>query len=177
MLGDGQGRLAAPLSVAAGPSPGSVATGDFNEDGLPDLAVTNSLDDTVSILINLGPDSDGDGVPDRNDDCPGAPNPDQSDADGDGVGDACDNCAPLPNPDQRDADHNGVGDVCDALLSLLLTSPPIRSIESDLDAVRHDLAAERGDLAALKKAVADLSTRVTLIESLPQIRSQLKAGH
>ena len=35
-------------------------------------------------------DSDGDGVPDRFDDCREQPNPDQRDTDGDGFGDACD---------------------------------------------------------------------------------------
>jgi uncharacterized protein (TIGR03790 family) len=35
-------------------------------------------------------DSDGDGVPDRSDDCRVQPNPDQRDSDGDGFGDACD---------------------------------------------------------------------------------------
>jgi hypothetical protein len=35
-------------------------------------------------------DSDGDGVPDSSDNCPGTPNSDQADCDGDGVGDACD---------------------------------------------------------------------------------------
>jgi hypothetical protein len=34
-------------------------------------------------------DQDGDGVPDEDDNCPGAPNPDQWDTDEDGVGDAC----------------------------------------------------------------------------------------
>lgn len=34
-------------------------------------------------------DSDGDGIPDSEDNCPFAFNPDQADADGDGVGDAC----------------------------------------------------------------------------------------
>src|SRR5262249_40276370 len=36
------------------------------------------------------PDSDGDGVPDRRDNCREQPNPDQRDADGDGFGDVCD---------------------------------------------------------------------------------------
>ena len=36
------------------------------------------------------PDSDGDGVPDTQDNCPNTYNPDQADSDGDGVGDACD---------------------------------------------------------------------------------------
>ena len=34
-------------------------------------------------------DEDGDGVPNKFDNCPGQPNPDQDDSDGDGVGDAC----------------------------------------------------------------------------------------
>jgi hypothetical protein len=34
-------------------------------------------------------DSDGDGVPDNEDNCPNTPNPDQADYDGDGMGNAC----------------------------------------------------------------------------------------
>jgi hypothetical protein len=40
------------------------------------------------------PDSDGDGIPDDTDNCPGDPNPDQADNDGDGLGDACDPSEP-----------------------------------------------------------------------------------
>jgi hypothetical protein len=43
------------------------------------------------------PDADGDGIPDATDNCPQAPNPDQTDADGDGIGDACDNFPPTAN--------------------------------------------------------------------------------
>jgi len=39
-----------------------------------------------------GLDSDGDGTPDRVDNCPATPNAVQSDGDGDGAGDACDPC-------------------------------------------------------------------------------------
>jgi PKD repeat protein len=43
-------------------------------------------------------DTDGDGVRDALDNCPGASNPDQADGDGDGIGDACDNRAPAAVP-------------------------------------------------------------------------------
>ncbi|MBN1901090.1 VCBS repeat-containing protein [Candidatus Sumerlaeota bacterium] len=35
-------------------------------------------------------DTDGDGIPDVDDNCPNDPNPDQTDTDGDGIGDVCD---------------------------------------------------------------------------------------
>src|SRR6185503_3488009 len=57
--------------------------------------------------------SDGDGVGDPCDNCPGLANPGQTDADADGVGDACDSCPAAPNPGQTDADADGVGDACD----------------------------------------------------------------
>jgi len=61
----------------------------------------------------VAPDTDNDGVPDINYNCPTTPNPNQLDTDGDGVGDACDNCPVTFDPDQADEDHDGQGDVCD----------------------------------------------------------------
>lgn len=71
-------------------------------------------------------DSDGDGVPDGQDNCPNVVNPDQDNLDGDDNGDACDpdpdgdgvgqgedNCPMTPNADQRDTDDDGDGDACD----------------------------------------------------------------
>ena len=58
-------------------------------------------------------DTDGDGVPNYEDNCPAASNPDQVDTDGDQVGDACDNCRTTANPSQADSDGDGVGDGCD----------------------------------------------------------------
>jgi hypothetical protein len=71
-------------------------------------------------------DSDGDGIPDNEDNCPDDPNPDQTDTDGDGAGDACDvdidgdvvlngndNCPLNANPSQTDTDGDGVGNACD----------------------------------------------------------------
>jgi Thrombospondin type 3 repeat/RTX calcium-binding nonapeptide repeat (4 copies) len=78
------------------------------------------------------PDGDGDGVPDSEDNCPGASNADQADADDDGIGDACDttpggpdgdgdgipdaddNCPAVANANQADADNDGTGDACDS---------------------------------------------------------------
>ncbi|MEM3690859.1 MAG: thrombospondin type 3 repeat-containing protein [Candidatus Micrarchaeia archaeon] len=58
-------------------------------------------------------DSDNDGVPDSQDNCPNKSNFDQLDSDQDGVGDACDNCRYVPNPNQSDTDKDGIGDACD----------------------------------------------------------------
>jgi hypothetical protein len=77
-------------------------------------------------------DSDNDGVPDSDDNCPANYNPGQSNSDGDIAGDACDlcpldadndadgdgvcgdidNCPAVANADQVDTDSDGFGDAC-----------------------------------------------------------------
>ena len=80
--------------------------------------------------VNAGPDSDGDLIPDEDDNCPADANQYQRDADQDGIGDACDpvyaydsdfdgvldnddNCPFRRNADQADLDGDGQGNVCD----------------------------------------------------------------
>lgn len=70
-------------------------------------------------------DSDGDGVPEVQDNCPKIANSNQLDTNANGVGDECDdhdgdgiinskdNCPDIPNRDQKDTDGDGVGDACD----------------------------------------------------------------
>lgn len=58
-------------------------------------------------------DIDGDGIFNRNDNCPRISNPYQEDLDGDHIGDACDNCIEVHNPSQKDEDGDGIGDVCE----------------------------------------------------------------
>jgi len=53
LLGDGKGQfMPAPgKPISVGNSPSSLVVGDFNNDGVPDLAVANSADGTVSIFL------------------------------------------------------------------------------------------------------------------------------
>ncbi len=60
----------------------------------------------IVVLDASGPDSDGDGWEDSEDNCPNIPNPGQEDCNGDGVGDVCDASA-------VDCNGNGVPDSCD----------------------------------------------------------------
>ncbi|GIM54073.1 reprolysin-like metallopeptidase [Capnocytophaga cynodegmi] len=90
-------------------------------------------DENIFLAVNSGTitikedeDTDGDGIPSSDDNCPEIPNPDQADLDKDGIGDVCDddldgdgvpntkdNCPKISNPDQADIDKDGIGDVCD----------------------------------------------------------------
>ena len=108
--------------------------GDLDNDGEgnacdPDIdgdGTTNG-DDAFPENPSESADSDGDGLGDNGDNCPGAANVDQADQDDDGVGDVCDsdvdgdgaantadNCPTQSNSDQADLDEDGVGDVCDS---------------------------------------------------------------
>ena len=55
-LGDGTGNFTQPSGspFAAGNVPGSIAVGDFNGDGKPDLAIPNHLSNNVTLLLGDG---------------------------------------------------------------------------------------------------------------------------
>jgi len=81
-------------------------TGNFNTDPVdPAGTVTfffdgddsGGLDGETIQALAVDPDSDGDGIVDRKDNCPDVANPGQEDDDGDGIGDACDQCFGRPD--------------------------------------------------------------------------------
>ncbi len=51
LLGNGDGSFQAPIQNAVGLAPGSIAAGDFTDDGHLDLAVVNTGDNSVSVLL------------------------------------------------------------------------------------------------------------------------------
>jgi FG-GAP-like repeat/Divergent InlB B-repeat domain len=54
LLGNGDGTLQVPTLYTAGSASSSVDLGDLNGNKLPDLAVTNSGDNSVSVMLNTG---------------------------------------------------------------------------------------------------------------------------
>ena len=54
LLGNGDGTFQSQQTYATGTNPYGVVVGDFNGDGIPDLAVTNEGDNTVGVLLGNG---------------------------------------------------------------------------------------------------------------------------
>ena len=115
-------------AVNGGPgSPGGSVGGSFNPG-------ENGAAGTIFFFAKLPVDTDGDGVPDVSDLCPGTAAgaavdangcaAAQLDADGDGVSDSADNCPNTFNPDQRDFDGDGLGDPCDPALADPINAAP-----------------------------------------------------
>jgi uncharacterized repeat protein (TIGR01451 family) len=122
----------------------SAADAAFGPDAL--VLAQNANFQPAVVVRGTITDSDGDGVPDFEDNCSTIANTDQADSDGDGMGDACDatpngdsdndgidnatdNCSTIANTDQADSDNDGIGDACDtapfgeAALSVVKTGP------------------------------------------------------
>jgi hypothetical protein len=80
----------------------------------PDTGVgTAPIVDMGAFEADSETDSDGDGVLDGADNCPGLANPDQANADGDLYGDVCDPCPGSPSQDVSDDDGDGIPNACD----------------------------------------------------------------
>ena len=78
--------------------------------GASDIAIQVAIGDDCAFVVS---DSDGDGIPDNEDNCPDDANADQINGDQDTLGDACDTCPDFSNEEQADGDGDGVGDICD----------------------------------------------------------------
>jgi surface antigen len=60
--GKGNGTFTTKVDYPTGSSPSHITTGDFNADGILDLAVVNSNSDSLSILLGYGSNGKGDGT-------------------------------------------------------------------------------------------------------------------
>lgn len=60
--GKGNGTFESSVGYPVGPAPNHLASGDFNLDGITDLAVANSAASTVSVLLGNGASGVGDGT-------------------------------------------------------------------------------------------------------------------
>jgi len=104
---------------------------------------------------DVGPiDSDSDGIPNNEDNCPLYENPPQEDNDGDEEGDACDpdddndgildeddNCPMVNNQNQEDSDNDGIGDTCDDLTGDFIVTSIVPSYSGD-QPVSSDVTVE-----------------------------------
>jgi len=162
--------------------------GDLDNNGVTDLAVGAYKDDdgglsnqsnkgAVWILSLSGDttivDTDLDGVPNEEDNCPAIVNPTQDDLDGDGIGDVCDDdvdgdgftiatdCNDLDatiNPGAQEIDGDQIDNDCDGLIDEV---EPVDVIEDILSQIQDILASILG----LDTRVTELEDRVSELEA------------
>ena len=140
------------FSSATFPNAAPLLKNQERHDNFKTKTTSKKLQITIMSLLTIGimfagipsalaapADTDGDRIPDSEDNCLLADNPDQTDTDNDGLGDVCDpnlfvedtdgdgfidgedNCPavfnliliPSPTPTQSDIDNDGLGDECD----------------------------------------------------------------
>ena len=150
LYNDGTGGFPVAESYLAGDAD-ALAVADLDGDGDPDVAVANDLHmshpsvldhrASVSLLVNratLGADTDGDGVPDRMDNCTTLANANQRDADGDGYGNRCD----------PDFNNSGLVTTADylTLRARLNTQDPLTDLNGDGKVTTADYLILRGFL-------------------------------
>jgi hypothetical protein len=111
-LAPGQTRIIMNF-VTGQPSKAAAANEAADLAALMGSALDCMTDAEIAQVANFLTDTDGDGVPNKSDNCLTTPNADQADTDGDGLGDACDNCPTNADVNQTDSDGDGFGDPCD----------------------------------------------------------------
>jgi hypothetical protein len=170
-------------------------TGDYAVQLIVHDGEVESLPDTVNVQVRV--DSDGDGVPDPVDNCPGEANANQEDLDGDSHGDACDtctdtdgdgygnagfaantcatdNCPDAPNPDQSDVDGDNIGDVCDPCDNRPITGTVSASPEL-LWPPNHKMVPVTIDASTLVTRNQDTQIRVTSVDIVEHSKGSVGA--
>jgi len=143
--------------------PGDYVIGIVFSDNTSSMSGQFEASITVTGVV-VDPDSDGDGVPDSTDNCPGDSNAGQADNDGDGDGDACDpdddndgvldgpdNCQFEYNPDQTDDNADGFGDACVPVSSNI---DPNADVDPSAD-IGEDVEVDRGVVVGANSTVGD----------------------